>query len=42
MKKGAIIICSLLLVVFLSVGFVSANWFTDFFGKITISLFRGY
>ena len=41
MKKGVVIICSLLLVVFLSVGFVSANWFTDFFGKITGHVIEG-
>ena len=41
MKKGAVIICSLLLIVFLSMGFVSANWFTDFFGKITGHVIQG-
>ena len=35
MKKGVAIIAVLFLVMFLSVGLVSANWFSDVFGKVT-------
>ncbi len=35
MKKGAGICLVLFLVAFLSIGLVSANWFSDIFGKIT-------
>ena len=41
MKKGVAIITVLFLVMFLSVGLVSANWFSDFFGKITGHVVQG-